>query len=212
MPDLDPIQSSSTTAAGDPNFHDIKPLPQFSPIPWNYLYLLIGLLALLALFYRLRKLWRQERVVAPAPIVPPLEAALNELALLDGARRRSEISVRELCSHISLLLRLYLEKRLSFPAVEQTTAEVQVSFPPVLARKLPLLSKERHISLSGMCRTLLRNLERYTFGTNSAETLALQGAEISALFPAAETLLRELDSLLEREAERTRSVVELEKS
>lgn len=92
-----------------------QPLPVGAPFWWT----LAALSALLlALLYLIR---RQGRAVAEAakPSLPPYEELLAELDL--AGRESSSVAVH---TRISLALRHYLGRTLSFPAAESTTSEI----------------------------------------------------------------------------------------
>ena len=211
MPEASSLPSDTHKAIE--GLHDIKPLPAFSPFPYNFVWGAFGLLASLLLFLLIRKIRKRgNNLASTAPFVSPLDAGLAGLHRLSALRQKGSISLRDLCSQLSLLLRSYLEQRLEFPAVEQTAAEVTQSLPLALSRALPVLAKDRHLATTSRVKAVLRNLERLTFGDTATEYFHLGSNEITSLFSEIETLLRELDAALLREEDRTRSVVDVEKA
>lgn len=209
MPELSSLPDQSASPNAGLEFHDIKPLPTFSPFPWTYVWSGIGVLACLLLFLLLKKIRQNRNQLAAEPLrLPPADEALAELNRLNELRREGRISLRDLSSRVSLLLRLYLERRMGFPAVEQTAFEVGTNLPLALARALPVLAKERHIASTNRVKALLRNLERFTFADTSTEYFHLESNEVNALFPEVETIIREFETALKREEERTRSVID----
>jgi hypothetical protein len=111
-------------------FVDIKEVMHVSLTIWDYL-LIIGIIAiaLLLAWYLYRK-WKNrplhETVVEqpPAPEIPPHVEALASLDRLqrDAPWLHGEHKAAQ--SRLSEIIRWYIERRYSFPALEQTTGEI----------------------------------------------------------------------------------------
>ena len=109
---------------GEKDIRDLKPLEKIKrPVPWRWIAAGAGTLVVLAcvagiLFARRRRRARQ------AVARPPEEMARRELDDLEATGILEEERYREYVFNLSLILRRYLERRFSIPAVEQTTEEI----------------------------------------------------------------------------------------
>jgi hypothetical protein len=106
----------------------MRPLPLGSRFWWT-----LGIMAALCLigfWLVLRKRRTMTAGAAQAPVLPPFEELAVELD-----RLAAEPSMLMLHTRLSLALRRYLGRRLPFPAVESTTAEVQRQ---LLSRRVPV--------------------------------------------------------------------------
>lgn len=115
-------------------FHDIKPLPEFHPLPLG---LIAGLLAA-ALAGALSAYWyrKQGRGAASGPATPPSPPhvrALEELRELERSSKRRAVSVDMLSARASITLRTYIEEILGFGATDCTTKELLAQLPSRLA-------------------------------------------------------------------------------
>ncbi|HEX4959197.1 MAG TPA: hypothetical protein VF173_00060 [Thermoanaerobaculia bacterium] len=90
---------------------------------------ILSALALLALWLVRRRPKTAAAGVAAIPVLPPFEELAGELD-----RLAAEPSMLSLHTRLSLALRRYLGRRLPFPAVESTTAEIQRQ---LTSRRLP---------------------------------------------------------------------------
>jgi hypothetical protein len=106
----------------------MRPLPLGSRFWWT-----LGIMAALCLigfWLVLRKRRTMTAGAAQVPVLPPFEELAVELNWL-----AVEPSMLALHTRLSLALRRYLGRRLPFPAVESTTAEVQRQ---LLSRRVPV--------------------------------------------------------------------------
>jgi hypothetical protein len=90
---------------------------------------ILSALALLSLWLLLRRRKTAATGAAEVPALPPFEELATELD-----RLAAEPSMLALHTRLSLALRRYLGRRLPFPAVESTTAEIQRQ---LLSRRMP---------------------------------------------------------------------------
>jgi hypothetical protein len=111
-----------------------KPPAAMRPLPWgSRFWWTLGTLAVLcqALLWLLIRKRRMATAAAPQmPALPPFEELTVELD-----RLAAEPSMLRLHTRLSLALRRYLGRRLPFPAVESTTAEIQRQ---LLSRRVPV--------------------------------------------------------------------------
>jgi hypothetical protein len=120
--------------------------PRQLPIGETFWWTLAGsLLVLLAVAWAL---WRRLRAEAAGaevarPALPPFEELLGELDLL-----ASEPSVVRLHTRLSLALRSYLSRSLSFPAAESTTSEIHRI---LLSRRVPGAVVRQMVELLRAC-------------------------------------------------------------
>ena len=174
-------------------FHDLKPLPEFSPLPETALWTLLLLAAAAALGYLLYKKIKRGPKPPPAPPpIPPDEAALAEIDALEGLRRKNALDVRELCARLSALARRYLEQMLEIPAAEQTTAEVLKALPPALKATFSAVSQERLVECFQNIRSLLRFCERATFEPATDRAHTLESSTITAQFECTKRVVTEI--------------------
>lgn len=105
----------------------------------------LGALSVLALagLWLLRRRPKTAAGTIAVPVLPPFEELAAELD-----RLAIEPSMVALHTHLSLALRRYLGRRLPFPAVESTTAEIQRQ---LLSRRMPGLVARQSVELLRAC-------------------------------------------------------------
>ncbi len=188
-------------------FHDIKPLPLFSPFPiWLVIFVVIGSLLLALLYYYLkkRKLNKQENL-------SPLTAEQEALAALEELERKAkkrEITLRELSTSLSLLYRRFLERSFSFHATDQTIKEIMETFPSLLKKKLLHLPPNTRDEITTKSEQLLRLLGYYAFASNTEALIAVDDLQITKSFEEIRYLITDLAFQLKKEDERLKSVTE----
>jgi hypothetical protein len=101
------------------DIRDIKP-PIVIPNGWEWLWLTLGALAVLAALFFAWWLWNKKR--SQIPIVPPVPAHIRAKAALEKALEIIS-QPKEFCVLVSDTVRLYLEERFDFCAPERTTEE-----------------------------------------------------------------------------------------
>jgi hypothetical protein len=101
------------------DIHDIKP-PIVIPNGWEWLWLTLVALVVLAALLIAWRLWRKSRL--QIPVVPPIPAHIRAMGALQKAL---EIIAqpKSFCILVSDTIRLYLEERFDFRAPERTTEE-----------------------------------------------------------------------------------------
>jgi hypothetical protein len=101
------------------DIHDIKP-PMVIPNEWEWLWLTLIVLAVLAVLFLAWRLWKKSR--GQIPLVPPVPAHIRAKEALQKAL---EIIAqpKSFCILVSDTVRLYLEERFDFRAPERTTEE-----------------------------------------------------------------------------------------
>lgn len=104
---------------------------------WPYIVIPLAVALILLGLLWMRKRLRKKTIVPEAPPRPPWEIAFEELDSLRRKRHAEFGRVRQYYFELSLIVRAYLERRYSFPAVESTTHEIenQVSLK-VVGKKL----------------------------------------------------------------------------
>jgi len=105
----------------------------------------LGVLSVLALagLWLLRRRPKMAAGTIAVPVLPPFEELAAELD-----RLAAEPSMVSLHTRLSLALRRYLGRRLPFPAVESTTAEIQRQ---LLSRRMPGLVARQSVELLRAC-------------------------------------------------------------
>lgn len=120
---LPPDTSSAVT--GD--IADIRE-PYRIPGPvWPYIVIPIALALLIFGAYKLYHRSQGEQAIPQAPPRPPWEIAFESLDSLKSDRHYDFGRIKQYYFELSLIVREYLERRYSFPAVEQTTYELEFS-------------------------------------------------------------------------------------
>jgi len=101
------------------------------PIHWTDYWLealtVLLLLTLIGWYFRRKKPKPVAVVVAvprPTPVVPPHEVALQKLEVLERQKPWKHGTVEQFYADLSMIVREYLEKRFSVPALESTTREI----------------------------------------------------------------------------------------
>lgn len=167
-------------------FHDIKPLPVYHPLPLLTIAVIcFVLLAALAIWRWLKKK-EEDSKLGPLP-VPPFEAAISQLSLLEVDRKKGRTDLRTYSSTISIILRRYIEAEFDFPAGEQTSTEV--------ANNLA----ESHVSteISRDVTDTLRKCDLLTFAADSASQVTLNDDRAVELIPQARTCIEELKKIVD---------------
>ncbi len=97
------------------------------PFDWTWVYIILGALVIvLALAYLIARWWTRRGATVQAPVEPPLPPGLWALRELD---QRSALSVcrtgppKIIFTHVSEVIRLYLQRRYGFAAIDMTTLE-----------------------------------------------------------------------------------------
>lgn len=187
-------------------FHDIKPLPEFTPIPWAPL--LAGL-AFLSILYLLWKTWksRKNRPTAPQPPEPAIVRCSRTLKMLLQRKSVSPEDTRSLAAGLSSAVRSYLEERLCFPALEQTSFELRHSLPNQLSQALPTVSKESLSETTQSLVAILKTCEQITFGRLTISTYQDDFRDLLARIKNALGLIEKIENLLNKEKERVTGVI-----
>ena len=111
------ITNSPTASAKD--IRDIKPPIEISS-GFDWLWILLGALAVLAILFFAWKLWKKHR--SQIPVEPPIPAHVRAKQKLQEALALIS-QPKEFCVLVSDTIRFYLEERFQFRAPERTTEE-----------------------------------------------------------------------------------------
>ncbi len=203
--------SASQSAAAEPSFHDIKALPEFSPVPLGVLAFLLVLIALLIAFWRMLKI--KARKAAPLPPPPTAEQiALSEIARLEQMRARGAISLRELGTALSLALRRYLETRFGFPASDQTAREVVRTLEMSASSILAGTTSEKREEYFERIRAILHFCDKTTFAHDSEEQFSLSAKLVLDCLRAVERVVRDTEQFFKAGEEQPTMDAEPEKT
>ena len=126
------VQSLVKIQGDTKGIRDIKPLQEISP-PWfHYLWMALGVLALLALFYFIWHKWKSRSIKhANSPAIPTLTPEQLAYKELEALRVKGWIQIGRTQDHffeLSEIFRRSLENRFQFPAREWTTEEITAHF------------------------------------------------------------------------------------
>lgn len=132
------VQVSSIPVDTTKPIKDIKPILDYPISLMDYLwYFVIGLLAIAIFFviYYLIKKWKPsvKEVLPYDPKIPAHVQALKDLNELERQKLWQKGYVKEYYIRISDILRLYLERRFMFPAMESTTSEILEYFTQLIS-------------------------------------------------------------------------------
>jgi|GEM_PF-5551347 len=175
--------------------HDIKALPEFHPIPWQWL-LACTLLILFAVFiFRLIKKHRQSsKYLAPVRVVPPLEEALKRLDDLSSRRNTQGLTPRDFSSGLSLIFRGYLELTLDFPATDLTTAEIHLRLAGFFSSLRFSFQEDKAKEMTEHAKKFLAQLDRITFSDQTDSTLSIRSQSMDIALETARELLMQVDA------------------
>lgn len=194
-------------------FHDIKPLPEFSPFPVIVLWLFCVLVAIgVAIVLWMRRNKEQGSSTPSAPPIPDDQQALADLQELEMKYTAQKIALRELGSSSSLVLRTYLARSLQFPATELTNREVKLQLPMALERKLPVASDSQKLEIERSVERLLKFFERITFAAGAEQAFDAESSTVLSRLGDAKECVKRIASGLAQERERTASVVDHSRS
>ena len=200
------MAESSTQA--EPVFHDIKPLPEFHPIP-NYVFYCAALALLSLLGFLLIKLLSRKGKEPSLPALEPWPQLLADLRLLESHLTKGEASVRDFSSRLSIAIRCYLERTLNFPAREHTKPEMSQKLYPAMKTALPTLPRDYLQAESLRLTNLLGVLEQITFAPESTETYRPDSPKLIETLRETHIILEDINISLEREKARNLSVREV---
>ncbi len=173
-------------------FKDIKDVLHVPLTIWDYL-LIIGIIAAVVLLaWYAYKRWKnrpQVEVVLEAPPVPEIPAHVEALEGLDRLSRDAPWLAGDhkgAQSRLSEILRLYIERRYRFPALEQTTGEIMRNLAPYGIDRPLLIQLEQTLRVADLAKfarfepSYPQHEEGVRFGRNfverTAETLQHAGA------------------------------------
>jgi hypothetical protein len=117
---------NTDSAATAPSIKDLKPQQSAGKPSFIWLWIVLGLAALIALVYFSRRFWkkRKEKAAQPVPLKPPYEEAIESLRLLDEQQYLARGMIREHVFGLSDILKRYIERRFEVNAAEFTTEEM----------------------------------------------------------------------------------------
>ncbi len=184
--------NNQTIAPAKEVFHDIKPLPEFHPLPLAWIFGLLILL-LLYLLYRQRKKSSVHKLQL-LPGLSPKDFALEQLKRLNEQRLKKGLPLRELSSSISLVQRTYLEKVFNFNACEQTVYELNLLLPQKIRRMLPHSSFEIIEEITDQLKKNLRFLELISFGNNTADIYTYNSPELISSLESVKEIILAIES------------------
>jgi hypothetical protein len=188
-------------------FHDIKPLPAFSPLPVLQIALfLLAVLLLGVLVYYYRRRSKMPELLPPAPAAPDA-VALFEIRKLGQLRLSRDIVLRELAIRLSFVVRNYLEAAFKFSATDQTPQEVCADLPVHLKKTLPTIPKDRLEEVYAQIGSALRFCETAAFSAGAELYYPLDSDTLGNQLKRSEDLIRLLAFWLRKEGERTTGVI-----
>lgn len=148
-------------------FHDIKPLPEFSPSYSDDILLALGLLAVAVLLGMLWRKFSNRSTPEHTEVVDPLKEALLELHNLSKSSYSSTEEFKELITKGSLAFRRALECLLRLPAPEMTVNELEQKLSQSLNSRFTELEPAKSTQLLRSISSLLRSFEKQTYGVLS---------------------------------------------
>jgi hypothetical protein len=184
-------------------FHDIKPLPEFTPES-ALLPAVLTALTVAAVLFVLRAWLKSRRTKEEARRVPD-EAAIAALRQLEADTPRIA-DIRERGQLLSSVFRTFLEEAIGFPAREQTKREVERSLKRVFAKHMPLVPAENKERALGRISGILHVAEELAFRHDSERAGDSLHPRIAEKCREAAELVVELSAWIRKEKERTADV------
>lgn len=167
------LDVGSVLPAGDQKL-DPKPAAALRPLPWGRRFWGTAGVMSAALLAASLLLWRRNRpatAVAAAAAQPPLAELLARLDYLETMGPEAPTAAH---TQLSLALRRYLGRRLSFRAPESTTSEIQ----RLLSRRVPSTLARRAVDLLRACD--LVKFGRQEAGSERVRELVATARQIAA--------------------------------
>ena len=132
------IQVSTIDVDTTKPIKDIKPIMELPSTIMDYiLYILLGIVVFaiaLGVYYYLKNWTPKVKEFLPYdPKIPPHVQALKDLNELERQKLWQKGFVKEYYSRVSEILRLYLERRFNFLALESTTNEIMTYFTQIIS-------------------------------------------------------------------------------
>ncbi|OGU58339.1 MAG: hypothetical protein A2X64_09985 [Ignavibacteria bacterium GWF2_33_9] len=128
---------------------DIKPPLEVPFSIWDYIWYIIGVFGIVAAFLGAFYFFYKRKPKLPDvtkydPKIPPHVQALSDLNKLEQEKLWQSGKVKEYYSILTDILRLYLERRFGFPALELTTGEIMAQITSFLTG-VDILSNIKYI-------------------------------------------------------------------
>lgn len=202
------MDSQSAIHDASTGFHDIKPLPDFSPFLSLLPALVILLMLVAGLVWWILRSRKPRTASKQSPPAPPDAAALKALRRLEAKRKDLSVDVRTYFWELSMILRQYLEAALCFSATECTVREILLHLPKAFKKRLPLNPRSLNDSLCLSVKRILKHCERAEFCEEAELRYSLAGESAVSTAGQTEETIKELSRLLRREEDRIRSVAE----
>lgn len=152
-----PLAITVTATPAPDDLNDMAPIKDIHREPshwtdyWPWLLGGLGVLALMALMYRLANRKQQKRIKSRAFQIPPRELALKKLNLLAQKNLPAQGLVKEHYAELSYILREFLERQFEVHALESTTDETLLrlgnsAFPTHFASVLQTLLEQADLA------------------------------------------------------------------
>ena len=189
--------------------HDIKALPEFSPLPGTAILAAATLLLTAFGLYFYFKFGRKsggKQSKSQSPM-SPTEQALADLLELEQSYNANDVQLRQLGSDASLILRTFLSKTLLFPATEYTNREVLAEISASLKKYLPVATQSQIEDIVRNVERLLKFFERITFAAGAEQAFDGESTEVIRRFGDARECILQITKRLQQERDRTASVV-----
>jgi hypothetical protein len=136
---------------------DIKPPLELPFSIWDYIWYFIGLLGFVALglavfYFIYKRKPKLKEIQRFDPKIPAHIQAIKELDILESEKLWQNGKVKEYYSRLTDILRLYLERRFSFPALESTTSEIMEQIKVILSGSDILLNLRFVLELADLVK------------------------------------------------------------
>lgn len=136
---------------------DIKPPFNVPASFWDYFWYIFIPLLIIAVAYFGYKYYKKHKKApiqrrAYDPSIPPHIQALRDLRELDERKLWQKGEFKEYHSELSEILRLYIERRYSFPALEETTSEIISELENKISTELLINNIRKILELSDLVK------------------------------------------------------------
>lgn len=202
-----PTSPSTATYDAQSGFHDIKPLPLFSPFPFSALFIALAILLAAIGLYLFSRYRRRQTCFPQVSIEAPLPQALKAIAALQNAKISEEVHLRHFALELSFILRRYIERVFHFPALESTSHELSVNFFVQLKKRCPEQELNAFSSYGESLHSILSSCDVLSFSPNPTWRLSMQGDQFKELIPRSTSFLQEIDRELREQEARDSSML-----
>lgn len=155
----DPINVKYTSVSVDTTkpIKDIKPPLEVPFSIWDYIWYIVGIIGfvfivLVVIYYFYKRKPQQKEIRNFDPKIPPHVQALLDFEKLEEEKLWQQGKIKDYYSRLTDILRLYLERRFDFPALELTTSEIMIQIKMILSGSEILINLQKILDLADLVK------------------------------------------------------------